>query len=126
MTYIEHIDALRIQNRRRVYSQKRIIVMDSYKCKRKIQNSILMIRHSLDFNKENRRDLKEPRVISCSFSLFLLALAMFNNWNAQTHRKSKKGDKKERLLCLAKKKIFSMVNSYLKNNSLISLEYDFL
>lgn len=125
MTHIEHIDAPRIQNRR-VYSQQRIIVMDSYKCKGKIQNSFLMIRHSLDFNKENRRHLKEPRVIPCSFSLSLLASATLNNWNAQTHRESKKGDKKEWLLCLAKKKIFSMVNSCLKNNSLISLEYNFL
>lgn len=67
---------------RNVYSQQRIIMTSSYKCNAKIQNAFLLIRHTLDFNKENWKHLKEPRVIPNSFFLSLLSPAMPNNWNA--------------------------------------------
>lgn len=73
------------------YSQQRIIVTNSYNCKGKIQNSFLLIRHTLDFNKENWKHFKELGVISSSFFLSLLTSAMTRNWNA--YRLTGKGRK---------------------------------
>ena len=53
-----------------VYSQQRIIVNNLYKCEGKIPNPSLLIRHTLDFDKEIENYKFEPFTIRVYFEWY--------------------------------------------------------